>query len=223
MPYAAFDPDCHVLHDPKPADLERAAREITLPGLLIFGYAFESLRALGAFRELQVLKIRGARKLATLDGAEDLHALRVLVLATTPGSDASSQCIEVQSLAPLERLPRLERLLLLGVRPRDLDLSPVMRMQRLGEVEVSGVPEFTIEHYARLAAALPATTGRCLQPYVEIPGVGICRKCKGRQVLLTGAPPRARKWMCPKCNEKLLAAHVRKWEAVTGKPYQAAP
>jgi hypothetical protein len=120
-------------------------------------------------------------------------------------------------------MPRLERLVLLGVRPRDLDLSAVMRMQHRREVEVSGVPEFTVEHYARMAVALPGATGRCLQPYVEIPGVGICKKCNGRQVLLNGAPPRARKWVCPKCNEKLLAAHVRKWDALTGKPYQAAP
>jgi ribosomal protein S27AE len=111
---------------------------------------------------------------------------------------------------------------LLGVRPRDLDLSPLARMRHLREIEVSGVPDFTVEHYARLAMALPETAGRCLQPYVEIPGVGACGKCGGRSVLLNGTPPRARKWVCPKCNPKLLAAHVERWEALTGKPYEGA-
>jgi hypothetical protein len=31
-------------------------------------------------------------------------------------------------------------------------------------------------------------------------------------VLLTGAPKKARNWLCPKCNEKKLAEHVRRWE-----------
>jgi hypothetical protein len=217
MPYAAFDDQCHVLHKPAQADLQRMATEATLPGLILFGYPFQSLEALAGFARLEVLKIQGAPKLGTLKGVECLKSVREFVLSTTPGSDGSGECIEVESFAPLERVMGLTRLVLLGVRPHDLDLSPIMRMHRLEELEVSGVPEFTMEHYARLAVALPGTAGRCLQPFVEIPGVGICRKCQKRQVLLNGAPPKARKWVCPQCNAKLLAAHVMRWETLTGK------
>jgi hypothetical protein len=31
--------------------------------------------------------------------------------------------------------------------------------------------------------------------------------------MLNGTPPRARKWLCPKCNQKKLAEHVRVWES----------
>ena len=121
--------------------------------------------------------------------------------------------IDVASYAPLAALTALERLVLTAVRPRDLDLSAIARMTHLRELDISGVPEFTVEDYAKLAAALPRTEGRCLQPYIQIKGVGFCRKCKGPQVLLNGAPPRARKWICPVCQEKALAAHVQRWEA----------
>jgi hypothetical protein len=70
-----------------------------------------------------------------------------------------------------------------------------------------------MEHYARLAAALPHAEGRCLQPYVLIPNLAFCKKCRKPQVILNGTAPRARKWMCLVCNEKKIAEHVRAWEA----------
>jgi len=107
----------------------------------------------------------------------------------------------------------LERLILQSVRPKDLDLSTIARMTHLKDVDIGGVPEFTIEHYARLAAALPNAEGRCLQPYFEIKNLAFCKKCKAGMVMLNGTPPRARKWLCPKCNQKKLAEHVRAWES----------
>ncbi len=112
----------------------------------------------------------------------------------------------------LAGLKRLERLILAGVRPQDLDLSPIAAMTHLHEVDISGVPEFTVEHYARLAAALPIAEGRCLQPYNKLDGIGSCSKCNGRMVVLTGAPPRARKGLCPVCNDKKVAEHVAVWQ-----------
>jgi hypothetical protein len=221
MPCAALDGPCHVLHDPQREDLQRLAAEAPPPALMILGYAFPTLHPLAAFGALQVLKIQGAPRLAELAGTEHLASLREFVLSTPPGSDGSGKCIEVGSLKPLGRLAALERLVLLGVRPRDRDLAPIMRMQHLREIDIGGVPDFTLEDYARLAAALPHATGPCLAPYVEIAGAGQCRKCRGRQVLLNGTPPRVKKWLCPTCNSKLLAAHVARWEAVTGRPYAA--
>jgi len=208
MPYAAFHADCDVLDGPVASDLARVDQE---RGLIVFGWRFDSLAPLAALTRLRVLKMQGAPKLRTLDGAPP--NLRELVLSTVTGSDGSGRCIEIASLKPLERLRHLERLILLQVRPADLDLSPIMAMSHLKEVDIGGVPELTVEHYAKLAAAVPHAEGRCLQPYVTISGIGRCKTCQGQSVLLNGAPPRARKWVCPTCNAKLLAAHVSRWNA----------
>ncbi len=213
MPYAALNPDCDVLTAPDAEDLARVAADASLPGLIIFSYRFESLRELKKLSgHLRILKISGAPRLTSLEGIESLEKLQELVLATPTGSADSGPPIAVKSFAPLERLPGLARLILQRVRPDDLDLSPIMRMVQLQDVDIGGVPEFTIEHYARLARALPNAKGRCLSPYVVIQGIGRCSKCQGQSVLLNGAAPRARKWVCPKCNAKLLAAHVARWE-----------
>jgi hypothetical protein len=221
MPYAALHPDCDSLTAPGADDLARVGADPKLPGLIIFSYKFESLRELAPLSgHLEILKISGAPRLTSLEGVQDLPKLQEVVLATPTGSAGSGRLIAVSSFAPLERLPRIKRLVLQGIRPHDLDLSPISRMAQLQEVDIGGVPEFTIEHYARLAQALPHATGRCLTPYVTIKGVGRCRKCNAQSVLLNGAAPRARKWVCPTCNPKLLAAHVSKWEQLTGRPYR---
>ena len=212
MPYAALRPDGYTVKSPSAADLARIAREVSPPALVILDYRLDTLAPLGEFRDLQSLKIQGGFKLRDLDAVAALTTLRELVLSTPPGSDASNRVIDVASYAPLASLTALERLVLTAVRPRDLDLSAIARMTHLRELDISGVAEFTVDHYAGLAAALPHTEGRCLQPYIQIKGVGFCRKGKGPQVLLSGAPPRARKWICPVCQEKQLAAHVKRWD-----------
>jgi hypothetical protein len=220
VPYAAFDPSCDVVTSPTEADIARVAAEGQHPGLLVFTWKFESLRELAPLTWLKVLKISGAPHLKSLAGIEALPQLEELVLGTPTGSSGSGRHIEISSFAPLERLGKLKRLVLFDVRPADLDLAPIMRMTHLEDFDIGGVPEFGLEHYAALARALPDTSGRSLTPYVIIPGVGRCKKCGAQQVLLNGTPPRARKWLCPSCNAKPLAAHVSKWEELTGKPYQ---
>ena len=223
MPYAALHPNYDVLKAPETEDLARVAADPKFPGLMIFGYRFESLRDLKPLSaHLRALKISGAPHLTSLDGIQDLPKLQEFVLSTSTGSAGSGRAIAVRSFAPLEGLPDLVRLVLQEVRPEELDLSPIMRMTQLQEVDIGGVPEFQIEHYAHLARALPHARGRCLSPYVTIQGVGRCSKCNGQSVLLNGSAPRARKWVCPKCNSKLLATHVARWEGLTGKPYSPA-
>jgi hypothetical protein len=135
------------------------------------------------------------------------------MLSTPTGSDGSGRVIEVPSYSALTSLTALERLMLLGVRPADLDLSSIAAMRHLHEVEISGVKEFTLEQFAGLAAALPHARGRTLQPCAHIPGWTPCQRCGGEVVLLKGAPPRARKFLCRTCHASLLAAHVAKWTA----------
>ncbi len=213
MPYAAFDPDAYILTNPSAADLTRVAHDVAPPSLMVMDYRLDGLAPLKAFPNLAVLKVQGAAKVHDLSPLASLSGLRELVLATPPGSDGSGRFIDVESFAPLAALTTLERLVLIAVRPRDHDLEPIARMTHLRELDVSGVPAFSIEHYARLAAALPTTSGRCLEPHGTIVGAGRCRTCQGQQVLLTGAPPRARKWLCPTCQAKPLEAHVARWDA----------
>src|SRR5262249_25736497 len=148
----------------------------------------------------------------TFDGLQTLTNLRELSVTTPPSWDGSHRCIEIDSYAPVQALTRLERLHLLGVRPHDLDLARVATMRQLKDLHIAGVPEFTLEHYAKLSASLPTTTGRSLQPFTEVEGVGFCTECFGRTVLLTGAAPRTRRWLCPRCDEKKLAKHVAQWD-----------
>ena len=208
MPYAALLEDGEVLKRPTRDVLGQLA-EKSPRSVMIFDYEPDSLEPLAMLTHLESLKINNPMNLERLTGVGALTELRVLVLA--PPMSAKRR-IEVESYQPLTALAKLERLMLHWVRPRDLDLAPIAGMRHLRELEVTGVPEFTIEHYARLSAALPTTTGRCLQPYFQIQGVGLCRRCRGRTVLLTGAPKRARHWLCPTCNRTKLAEHVQRWE-----------
>lgn len=211
MPYAGTLDDAVVLTRPGEEDLRQLAAQKPR-AVTIFEYPFDSLKPLAVLAGIEVLKIQDSGALRSLDGAAALLGIKNLVISTPPTWDGSNRRTEVPSLKPLQALQSLNRLLLLGVRPKDLDLSPIMKMTHLTEVDVGGVPEFTLAHYAKLAVALPHAEGRCLQPYFVIKGVGFCKKCKGQQALLNGAPPRARKWLCPICNKKKLDEHVAMWD-----------
>ena len=84
-------------------------------------------------------------------------------------------------------------------------------MRQLRELDIDGVKEFGLAHYARLAAALPDTTGRTLVPHFHIPGWSACKKCRGQVVVLNAAPPRARRFLCVSCQAGLIEAHVARW------------
>lgn len=222
MPYAALNPDCHVLTAPTRADIERTCADTSRRGLIVFDFPFASLEAFASCQALEILKIQGARALTTLDGADALSGLREFVLTTPTGSDGSGRSIDVASLAPLERLGQLERLILLNVRPLDGEVSAIARMAQLRDIDIGGVCGLTLDDFARLRVALPAASGRCLAPYTVIPGVGRCRRCQGQEVLLNATPPRARKWVCPACSPKLLQAHQARWDAAVATAGRAA-
>jgi hypothetical protein len=212
MPYAAFHPGAHTVTRPTAGDLAAVARAVAPPALSILDYRLDSFAPLEAFRGLEVLKIQGALQVRDLAPLASLTTLRELVISTPTGSDGSGRTIDVASLAPLTALTALERLILMNVEPLDGDVAVLGRLTHLRELDVSG-PAFTLEVYAGLAAALPGVEGRCLSPYFVIKGIGFCRTCKAQQVLLVGAPPRARKFLCPTCQAKALAKHVARWDA----------
>jgi hypothetical protein len=182
--YAHFHADCEVVSKPALDDLVEVVTRSARRGLLIIDYEWDSLEPLARVPSLEILKIQTPGRLKSLSGIGGLTALRVLLIAPPPSWDGSGRRIEVESFRPLQALRRLEQLQLLSVRPADLDLTPIASMRHLKDVHIAGVPEFTLEDYAKLAAALPNATGRSLQPYVAVNGVGFCRRCRGRTVLL---------------------------------------
>ena len=213
MPYAAFHGDSQVFTNPTLTDL-RAIADTTPPaGLMLFECAFESIEPLVIFPKLEVLKIQSTGVLSSLDGLDRLSALKKLVISPPDSWERTTRCIEIDSYALIATLKRLESLTLLRVRPADADLSPIKTMTYLKDLHIARVPDFTLEHYATLSAALPDTEGQCLKPYHRIEGIGFCNKCKGKTVLLTAAKPKSRQWLCPTCNAKQLDQHVRAWDA----------
>jgi hypothetical protein len=211
--YAAILDDCQAITRPALADLAALASGPGGRRLVVFEYPWDSFEPLACLPALEILKVQSTGALQRLAGLEALSGLRVLVVSPPPSWEGSDRRLEVESYAPLQSLAKLEQLTLLRVRPRDLDLAPIRAMRHLEELHLAGVPDFTIEHYARLAAALPETQGRSLQPWTEIEGVGRCGRCNGKTVLLTAPRPRARQWLCPKCNAKKLAEYLAEWEA----------
>jgi hypothetical protein len=140
-PYAAFHDDCDALTKPTLEDLRSVAADRATQGLLILAYPWASLEPLALFPDLEVLKIQSAGKLRTLAGLDRLSRLRTLVVSTPPSWDGSRRCLEVESYHPLRSLAHLQRLTLLSVRPRDLDLAPIAEMRHLQDLHLAGVPE----------------------------------------------------------------------------------
>jgi len=211
MPYVLLRSDCRVLERPQPGKFDALIADLDKPGLSIFGYPFETLEPLAGLTKLEVLLVQDANRLRSLAGIESLRNLREFVMATAPGSDGSGAFIDIESFKPLATLDRLERGSTLHVRPRDGDIAPFMSMTGLKAIDIADVPAFPVEDYARLAAALPDATGRCLQSDFVIEGVGRCRKCQGQQVFLTGPAPGTRRRLCPACDEKALSRHRARW------------
>lgn len=108
--------------------------------------------SLSELRRLEYLSVLDFAKVADLSPLADLNQLRVLRLHSPPSWDSSGRVIEVQSLAPLARLPRLEHLELFGVRPTDKSLAPLEAAPRLRTLRVSKYPKSEVARYRSAVA-----------------------------------------------------------------------
>jgi hypothetical protein len=173
-----------------------------------------SLRGIERLRRLECLVIDHAPKIASLEPIGALAELRHLSISTPASWDAAKKCIEVESLQPLADLSRLERLTLRGVRPAAGGLRPLEGLRALVDVEISHVPTFGLEDFARLAGALPRASGDCLRPHFRMSFPWPCKRCKTTQEWLTGAVGRQKRYLCPACDKERLAAHVAEFERI---------
>jgi len=173
-----------------------------------------TLDGLERLRQVRKLGVYHFSKIHDLRPIGTLEELRSLLLSTPPGYDASRKCFEVGSLEPLARLGRLEELTMRGVVPLRDRLEPIHNLKRLLRLAITHVYCFTLEDYARLARALPDTTGHCLEPFFAASWAGTCRRCGGGRVVLTGPRPRHARLLCPACQQTRLEQHVAAWNAI---------
>ena len=173
----------------------------------------KSLRGIERLQRLEYLVIDHAPNLHSLAPVAGLRALRHLIISTPASWDSSRRCIEVDTLKPLSKLSKLELLTLRGVRPAADALRPLEVLKILKEVEISHVPDFGVEDFARLAGALPKADGHCLQPHFRMNFPWPCKRCKATQEWLTGVSGKKR-YLCPSCDKDKLAAHVAEFERI---------
>jgi hypothetical protein len=114
----------------------------TLKILVFPDASFDVLSGLGQLQELEVTHLP---RVTDLDALARLGALRRLHLATLPSWDASGKVTEVDSLAPLVHLERLNELELFGVRPRSKSVDDILAIESLRYARVSKYPRPEIQ------------------------------------------------------------------------------
>jgi hypothetical protein len=174
----------------------------------------ETLDGLDRLQQRESLMLYALPQIKSFDTVGKLANLRTLMISTPPGYDASRKCYEVETLEPLAQLSHLERLTMRGILPATGRLDPIRRIKSLRHVDISHVYAFDIEDYARLARALPAAEGHCLQPVFEAHWTGVCSRCGSRKVALTAPPPRTARTACPVCHAARIARHLAAWNVV---------
>ena len=118
-----------------------------LQTLVVAGYPDADLTPFAGLTNLRYLRLLDFPKVRDLSPLVELTNLRTLRLATLPSWDSSGRVLEVASLAPLSRLPRLQHLELFGVRPPDKSLVPLEASPTLRTLRVSKYPQTEVVRY----------------------------------------------------------------------------
>jgi len=116
--------------------------------LVVAGYPDHDLGPVSALRHLEYLSLLDCRHVTDLSPLAEFPALRTLRLQSLPSWDSSGKVIEVDSLAPLARIPQLEHLELFGVCPQpERTLADLQPAPRLRTVRVSKYPNAEVARY----------------------------------------------------------------------------
>jgi hypothetical protein len=157
-----------------------------------------------------------------LDPLADLRNLRFLSLSTTTTWDGSGRTLKVDTFSHCSDLPKLEVIQILGVVPLEDRLKPLEKINSLRVVSIGNTRFYTIEDFAGLSRALPKLKG--VQPLCRMNFVSRCESCKWRPLLfLQGAPPRAKAYVCSKCDHSAICRHLDAWNEADGVPSYPSP
>lgn len=158
-----------------------------------------------------MLALEHIPRITSLEALRGLEQLEILVIHSAVGWDASGKRLTFDDFEPIGSLRNLEHLDLAGVISKDLSLAPLGRLSKLKALFLPNY--FSVEELGRLARNLPRTYGRCLKPYEELGDSNRCRRCDAVKVWLNGKrAARSKTQLCPNCNQKALAEHVRLFE-----------
>jgi hypothetical protein len=181
---------------------------------------------------LEHLMLSWAPQLVDLGFLGELSALRTIYLEDMKRIDLTTlpnlpevtglhlgggmwSTLEVDSLEPLTRLPRLRYLRLSNVRPSDGQLRPLRALGELREIHLPNF--FELEEVARLAGAFPNAVSNTLTPVFAPRASGapasaphLCPKCGGMREMMTGKPASL---LCPVCDASKYQRRIARWEA----------
>ena len=151
------------------------------------------LAPLTALEGLRLLTIRDCTKLRDLEPLGTLTQLRELEICGSFAVD-----MKVESLVPLGRLDRLERLIMTCLKVADPEgLRPLAGCTGLSYLHVPY--NFPVEHYPYLMAHLPETDCAAFAPYVKV-----LSPYKGKDIMVVGKRR-------PFLNSTKDAARIRKY------------
>jgi hypothetical protein len=172
---------------------------------------------------LEHLVISWATRVVDISFLSTLPALRTLVIDDLKRLDLNTlpelpnllgislggginSTMRVESLQPLTRLPGLRYLNIYSLRSNDRSLKPLASLKHLRELKMPNY--FPMQELARLAGALPNTTGPALTPFFSSTPVG-CPTCHRPCQMMTGTPALK---LCLRCDTEKLDRRVAKWE-----------
>jgi len=175
--------------------------------------SFTDLRPLRQCKQLRHLAIRDNTKLRQLVDLRGLPLESLILQSTRRLHDLSpvqtlrklrhfefgggwGKSYVADSLEPLSKLPRLERLHLLNLRVKRKGLTPLANCKKLKVLELPN--QFPTEQFALLAAKLPRTKCDLFAPWVS-------STCPGVNVMITGS-------RMPFLHSKRDRARIRKYE-----------
>jgi len=181
--------------------------------------AFENLNVLQEHQDIEALYLTHWYKIESLDlePLALLQNLKYLYLGTSTSWDGTNKTLSVHSFEPIASLGALEMVQIIGVIPQIGRLSPFAQLPSLVKISVGNTNFYQLEDFAQLSHSSPGLKG--LAPITEMNFSTRCAKCQSKlQLYLEGAKPRARKYVCPKCNIKLIRKHLHRWNEAGGMP-----
>ena len=113
--------------------------------LVIATFPDDSFAPLSMLTKLEKLSVLHLPNVNAVTHLAPLESLVSLELATLPSWDSSGKVTEVNSLSPLRLLPKLRRIALYGIVPRDRKVDDLIAIDSLREARLSKYPKSELQ------------------------------------------------------------------------------